>query len=160
LVSWSRIYLSYHTPKQVLVGVAAGGFSAVSWFLLTTIVRQIGLLNWILDQYPTRLFRMRDLVVEEDLCQAGWEKWESKKISKHTNGKKNRWYEYIGCLVGRYRLEELSRIRSKPEKFPCPARFRAREMLRVRTSPSSLGLDGMRGCLCSPKAYLACSKVV
>jgi dolichyldiphosphatase len=90
LVSWSRIYLSYHTPKQVLVGVAAGTFSAVSWFLLTAVVRQIGLLEWILDQYPTRLFRMRDLVVEEDLSQAGWEKWESKRISKYTNGKKHR----------------------------------------------------------------------
>jgi len=90
LVSWSRIYLSYHTPKQVLVGVAAGVFSAISWFLITAVVRQIGLLEWILDQYPTRLFRMRDLVVEEDLCQAGWEKWESKRISKQTNGKKLR----------------------------------------------------------------------
>jgi dolichyldiphosphatase len=90
LVSWSRIYLSYHTPKQVMVGVLAGAFSAVSWFLVTTIVRKIGLLEWILEQYPTRLFRMRDLVVEEDLCQAGWEKWENKRMSKHTNGKKHR----------------------------------------------------------------------
>jgi dolichyldiphosphatase len=72
------------------VGVAAGTFSAVSWFLITTIVRQIGLLEWILDQYPTRLFRMRDLVVEEDFCQAGWEKWEGKRISKQANEKKNR----------------------------------------------------------------------
>jgi dolichyldiphosphatase len=90
LVSWSRIYLSYHTPKQVLVGVGAGIFSAISWFLLTAVIRQIGLLHWILDQYPTRLFRMRDLVVEEDLCQAGWEKWETKRISTHANGKKHR----------------------------------------------------------------------
>jgi dolichyldiphosphatase len=90
LVSWSRIYLSYHTSKQVLVGVAAGVFSAISWFLITAVIRQIGLLEWILDQYPTRLFRMRDLVVEEDLCQAGWEKWESNRISKQTNGKKHR----------------------------------------------------------------------
>lgn len=89
LVSWSRIYLSYHTPKQVMVGVLAGIFSAVSWFLVTTVVRRIGLLEWILEQYPTRLFRMRDLVVEEDLCQAGWEKWESKRISKQANGKKH-----------------------------------------------------------------------
>ena len=56
-----------------------------------TVVRQSGLLSWILEQYPTRLFRMRDLVVEEDLCQAGWEKWESKRISnKDSKGKKIR----------------------------------------------------------------------
>lgn len=79
LVAWSRTYLSYHTTKQVLVGCAAGCVSAVGWFAITTIVRQTGWLTWALDQYPSRLFRMRDLVVEEDLCQAGWEKWEEVK---------------------------------------------------------------------------------
>ena len=91
LVSWSRIYLSYHTPKQVLVGCLAGAVTGVSWFLVTTVVRQIGLISWALDQPLIRLFRMRDLVVEEDLCQAGWEKWEGKRISPATaNGKKKR----------------------------------------------------------------------
>ncbi|PVH74967.1 PAP2-domain-containing protein [Cadophora sp. DSE1049] len=91
LVAWSRIYLNYHTEKQVMVGCLAGTLSAVSWFLITTVVRQSGLLGWILEQYPTRLFRMRDLVVEEDLCQAGWEKWESKRIAnKGSKGKKIR----------------------------------------------------------------------
>jgi dolichyldiphosphatase len=89
LVAWSRIYLSYHTPKQVLVGCLAGVVSAVGWFLITTIIRQIGLLAWILDLYVVRLFRMRDLVVEEDLCQAGWEKWEVKRMAS-ANGKKAR----------------------------------------------------------------------
>jgi len=91
LVAWSRIYLSYHTPKQVLVGCLAGAVTGVSWFLVTTAVRQIGLVAWALDQPLVRLFRMRDLVVEEDLCQAGWEKWEGKRISQTTaNGKKKR----------------------------------------------------------------------
>lgn len=92
LVAWSRTYLSYHTPKQVLVGCAAGVVSAVGWFLVMAVVRQIGLLSWVLDHPLTRLFRMRDLVVEEDLCQAGWEKWEAKRIasSPNSNGKKKR----------------------------------------------------------------------
>lgn len=92
LVAWSRTYLSYHTPKQVWVGIIAGSVSAISWFLITTVVRQIGLLSWFMEQYPTRLFRIRDLVVEEDLCQSGWEKWEAKRISdqKARNGKKSR----------------------------------------------------------------------
>ncbi|CAG8959611.1 hypothetical protein HYFRA_00001513 [Hymenoscyphus fraxineus] len=92
LVAWSRTYLNYHTQKQVIVGIAAGVVSAVLWFLATTVVRQIGLLSWALDQPLVRLFRMRDLVVEEDLCQAGWEKWEVKRLaaSSNANGKKSR----------------------------------------------------------------------
>ena len=91
LVAWSRIYLSYHTPKQVMVGCLAGVITGVSWFLVTTVVRQIGLLSWALDQPLVRLFRMRDLVVEEDLCQSGWEKWEVKRIAQPTaSGKKKR----------------------------------------------------------------------
>ena len=91
LVAYSRIYLSYHTPRQVLVGCLAGAVTGVSWFLVTTVVRQIGLVSWALDQPLVRLFRMRDLVVEEDLCQAGWEKWEGKRIPESSaNGKKKR----------------------------------------------------------------------
>lgn len=78
-VAWSRIYLNYHTGKQVTVGCAAGTMSAVLWFLATTILRKYGLLEWSLGTPVARHFRMRDLVVEEDLCQAGWEKWEKKK---------------------------------------------------------------------------------
>ncbi|KAL3422695.1 PAP2 domain protein [Phlyctema vagabunda] len=89
LVAWSRTYLSYHTNKQVYVGIAAGTLSAISWFLLTTVIRRTGLLTMILDHPFTRLFRMRDLVVEEDLTQAGWEKWEEKRILRsNTNGTK------------------------------------------------------------------------
>lgn len=91
LVAWSRVYLNYHTPKQVMVGVFAGLASSAAWFVVTTVVRQSGLLSWILDHSLTRLFRMRDLVVEEDLCQSGWEKWEVKNATKKSvNGKKQR----------------------------------------------------------------------
>jgi len=98
-VAWSRIYLSYHTPKQVAVGLLAGSVTAVGWFSVVAAVRQLGLLGWALEQPVVRLFRMRDLVVEEDLCQAGWEKWETKKLDErkagfsemsNTNGKKQR----------------------------------------------------------------------
>lgn len=86
-VAWSRIYLNYHTEKQVLVGCAAGAVSAVLWFTATTILRKAGLLEWILGTAVSRLFRMRDLVVEEDLCQAGWEKWERKKPAVQNSNK-------------------------------------------------------------------------
>lgn len=89
-VAASRVYLSYHTPKQVVVGCVAGVVTAVGWFLIVAVVRQIGLLGWALNQPVTRLFRMRDLVVEEDLCQAGWEKWEVKRIALDPTSSKKR----------------------------------------------------------------------
>lgn len=90
-VAWSRVYLNYHTPKQVMVGVAAGVSSAIAWFVVTTVLRRSGLLEWCLNSQIARLFRMRDLVVEEDLCQAGWEKWEEKNsLRAKTDGKKSR----------------------------------------------------------------------
>ncbi|KAK1776499.1 phosphatidic acid phosphatase type 2/haloperoxidase [Copromyces sp. CBS 386.78] len=81
-VAWSRIYLGYHTEKQVLVGCGAGTLCAVAWFVVTHVVRQSGLLGQILDFPVVRWFRVRDLVVEEDLPQAGWEKWEEQRVAK------------------------------------------------------------------------------
>lgn len=81
-VAWSRIYLGYHTEKQVLVGCGAGTLCAVAWFGVTHVVRQLGLLGQILDFPVVRWFRVRDLVVEEDLPQAGWEKWEEQRVAK------------------------------------------------------------------------------
>jgi dolichyldiphosphatase len=80
-VAWSRVYLGYHTPKQVLAGCLAGSVCAVAWFVTTYVLRQTGLLAQALDVSVVRWFRVRDLVVEEDLCQAGWEKWEDKRLA-------------------------------------------------------------------------------
>lgn len=80
-VAWSRIYLGYHTSKQVLVGTFAGALSALAWYGVTHVVRQTGLLHWALESPPARGLRLRDLVVTEDLSQAGWEKWEDRKVT-------------------------------------------------------------------------------
>ncbi|ORY71220.1 PAP2 superfamily protein [Pseudomassariella vexata] len=80
-VAWSRIYLNYHTEKQVLVGCMAGTASAVAWFLFTTAIRRTGWLTWAVDHPVARFLRVRDLVVEEDLCQAGWEKWDDRMMA-------------------------------------------------------------------------------
>ncbi|KAK7754907.1 hypothetical protein SLS62_003221 [Diatrype stigma] len=77
-VGWSRVYLNYHTPRQVLVGSVAGAVSAVGWFAFTSAVRRSGWLLWAMELPLARWLRVRDLVVEEDLCQAGWEKWDDK----------------------------------------------------------------------------------
>ncbi|KAL8392855.1 hypothetical protein RB595_002876 [Gaeumannomyces hyphopodioides] len=79
LVAWSRVYLGYHTTRQVLVGLGAGLASAAAWFAATAAARSCGLLDWAVGLPAARLLRLRDLVVEEDLCQAGWEKWEERR---------------------------------------------------------------------------------
>lgn len=91
-VAVSRIYLSYHTQKQVLVGCGAGVFCAVFWFAVTTYLRKSGWLDWGLDQKPARQLRMRDLVVTEDLMDAGWARWDAlrQKNNKAAATKKKR----------------------------------------------------------------------
>ncbi|KAH6626210.1 hypothetical protein B0J18DRAFT_134854 [Chaetomium sp. MPI-SDFR-AT-0129] len=79
LVAWSRVYLGYHTVRQVLAGCAAGVVCGVGWFTATYVLRETGLLAWGLETPPARWLRIRDLVVVEDLPQAGWEKWEGKR---------------------------------------------------------------------------------
>ncbi|KAK2591017.1 hypothetical protein QQS21_011295 [Conoideocrella luteorostrata] len=80
--AWSRIYLNYHTPRQVIAGSVTGVVIALAWFGVTAIVRQTGLLAWVLELPAARALRIRDLIVCEDMCQAGWEKWELKKFGK------------------------------------------------------------------------------
>ena len=87
-VAGSRIYLNYHTTNQVFVGCAAGAFSAVAWFLATMWLRRTGWLAWGLETRLARLLRMRDLVVEEDLVDAGWEKWEARR-KRRMHGNEN-----------------------------------------------------------------------
>lgn len=76
LTAWSRIYLNYHTPRQVIVGSVAGVVIGLGWFAVTAVVRRTGLLAWGLELPIAKALRVRDLVVSEDVCQAGWEKWE------------------------------------------------------------------------------------
>lgn len=79
LVAWSRVYLGYHTVRQVLAGCAAGAGCAAAWFAVTYALRETGALAWALEMPVARWFRVRDLVVVEDVCQAGWEKWERRR---------------------------------------------------------------------------------
>jgi dolichyldiphosphatase len=86
MVSASRIYLNYHTPKQVLAGCTAGVISALVWFLFTSYLRYSGWIDWGLDLALVKLFRIRDLLMNEDLAEAGWQRWQSKQ---RLNGNEN-----------------------------------------------------------------------
>lgn len=78
-VAASRIYLNYHTPKQVLVGCAAGALSAIAWFLVTTYLRRHGWVEWALNTQLAEMLRVRDLVITEDLVDAGWVRWQERR---------------------------------------------------------------------------------
>lgn len=80
--AWSRIYLNYHTPRQVIVGSVAGVVIALGWFGAVAVLRQTGLLAWGLELPIAKALRVRDLIVSEDMCQAGWEKWERREKLK------------------------------------------------------------------------------
>lgn len=79
VTAWSRVYLGYHSPRQVIWGVAAGCVTAVVWYVAVGVVRGSWLWGWALEHPLTRRLRVRDLIIEEDMCQAGWEKWEDRR---------------------------------------------------------------------------------
>lgn len=91
-VATSRIYLSYHTPKQVMVGVAAGAVFAFAWFGFTTYLRRAGWIEWLLETWIARMLRVRDLVVQEDLVDSGWARWVERRERQNfrNQGKKSR----------------------------------------------------------------------
>ncbi|KAI4730987.1 dolichyldiphosphatase [Aureobasidium sp. EXF-10728] len=81
-VAHSRIYLNYHTEKQILVGCVVGVLFAVFWYLFTAYLRRSGWLDWVLDTSIAKFFRLRDLVVNEDLVDAGWERWQQRRSKR------------------------------------------------------------------------------
>ncbi len=94
LIAGSRVYLNYHTPRQVVAGALAGLAFAGVWFAVTAVVRWSGWLDWMLDTGVARVLRVRDLVVEEDLVQAGWEKWSEKR--RRMGAEKGNGYGRVG----------------------------------------------------------------
>lgn len=85
--AWSRVYLGYHSPRQVVWGSAAGAVIAVAWYVAVGVLRSSKLWTWALEHPLSRRMRMRDLIIEEDMCQAGWEKWEDRREAQ-MKGKK------------------------------------------------------------------------
>lgn len=89
-VAVSRIYLNYHTPRQVLAGCGAGIVCACGWFVLTSLLRRWGVVEWIIDMTVARLLRIRDLLVSEDLAEAGWQRWEDRRLKRrHSEARKS-----------------------------------------------------------------------
>lgn len=59
-VAFSRVYLLYHTPQQVLVGLLFGAFLGLSFFVLISVARDVGLVDWVLSWPALRYFYVKD----------------------------------------------------------------------------------------------------
>lgn len=79
LMGYSRVYLHYHSTKQVMAGTAAGTAFAVFWFAVTEYARRSGWVEWFLQWDIVRAARARDLMCEEDLVEVGWQVWEERR---------------------------------------------------------------------------------
>lgn len=60
LMSYSRVYLQYHTPSQVIWGGVVGGLGAGIWFLLTQLVFTTRLYPWVASWSLSEFLLIRD----------------------------------------------------------------------------------------------------
>ena len=82
VISLSRIYLSYHTPRQVLAGTLAGTVLAVSWFCATSYMRQCkvkiaGATPWQWILRVGSLIYVKDMCLDVDLVEHGYNLWKA-----------------------------------------------------------------------------------
>lgn len=79
VIAAARVYLGYHTPRQVLAGYTAGAVAAVAWVGATVWARRAGLLTWMLGWPLMRWMQVRDLLPELEPAAAGWQVWEARQ---------------------------------------------------------------------------------
>lgn len=90
-ISLSRIYLSYHTPKQVLAGSVAGTILAIFWFSATSFLRYSNVKiadktpwEWIL--WVGSLIYVKDMCLDVDLVEQDYNLWKA-QAEVHKDGK-------------------------------------------------------------------------
>lgn len=77
-VSYSRIYLNYHTTKQVLVGNIFGMSFALIWFILTEyILRSFGVFKLIVESSLAKFFYLRDCSYIPNIIKVEYMNWDS-----------------------------------------------------------------------------------
>lgn len=59
-VTFSRVYLHYHSVEQVLVGFTLGLFNGSAYLLVVRVIRSLGLWNWLLSWPIARILYMKD----------------------------------------------------------------------------------------------------
>ncbi|CAG8476350.1 9010_t:CDS:2 [Ambispora gerdemannii] len=89
-VSYSRIYLNYHTPNQVLVGITFGTSFATAWyFFIEHILRPRQIFEIIVDSPIATFFYLRDSANVQDVVQFEYLNWVALKKSGEKDGMKS-----------------------------------------------------------------------
>lgn len=60
LVAFSRVYLLYHTIQQVLVGVMFGALLGLVYFVIISIARDVGFIDFIISWPFVKFFYIKD----------------------------------------------------------------------------------------------------
>lgn len=82
-VCLSRVYLLYHTVIQVLVGVSLGLLHGSLYFLLVSLLRDMGFVKWVLGWKVFQLLLVRDDWHDGNTClQCKRKAWESQNSKK------------------------------------------------------------------------------
>jgi len=81
-ISLSRIYLSYHTPKQVLAGNIIGAGLAIFWFCTTSYlrrcdIRMVDRTPWQWIMWAGSFIWMKDMCLDVDLVQHDYNIWKT-----------------------------------------------------------------------------------
>ncbi|KAI5967092.1 hypothetical protein KGF57_000521 [Candida theae] len=59
-VAGSRVYLMYHTWQQVVVGVTVGVMFGMFYFIFSSLMRDVGIVDWVLDWPVIKYFHVKD----------------------------------------------------------------------------------------------------
>lgn len=59
-VAGSRVYLMYHTWQQVVVGVTVGIVFGIFYFIFSSLVRDMGIVDWVLNWPLIKYFNVKD----------------------------------------------------------------------------------------------------
>jgi len=60
LVASSRVYLFYHNVPQVVVGVVLGSVVGLAHFILASVLRDVGIVDWVLSWPIVKYFHVKD----------------------------------------------------------------------------------------------------
>ncbi|ODQ65376.1 hypothetical protein NADFUDRAFT_25397 [Nadsonia fulvescens var. elongata DSM 6958] len=82
VVAYSRVYLHYHSGAQVLIGYVLGIVLAIGWFIVVCLLRDLGIIDLLLDTSIARWLYIKDTAAEKSSFvreeYMEWRRWRSK----------------------------------------------------------------------------------
>ncbi|CAG8537247.1 2686_t:CDS:2 [Paraglomus brasilianum] len=80
---YTRVYLNYHTPTQVIVGYVIGSIFAACWFVLVEyVLRPIGVLKKAVDSPVAKYFYVKDSINVPNVLKVEYSHWKNVETDK------------------------------------------------------------------------------